>query len=523
MNKNLFTASPSGRIVPATNAVNEAGGVAYARTPEDQLAQYAVTGCFGNTFYVTAEDQLKQVLDVASKCSSEWIAKVALYARERGLMKDMPAVLCAILTTRGPSGMAILRQIFPLCINNGKMIRNFVQVIRSGVVGRKSFGSAVRKLIRNWLGSKTNEALFHASIGDKPSLGDIIKMVHPKPKDEAQAMMFAYLMGKPVAAMGLLPEIVQQFEQAKKGDIKNLPDINFQFLSSLTLSDEQWATICDRASWQTLRMNLNTFGRHNVFADSDRTLRAINRLRNREEIAKAKPMPYQLFTAYKNIDETLPAGFGMALAEATEIALANIPDLPANTVVGVDVSGSMGSFITGNRGTASTKIRCVDVAALFAAAVLRKCPTAKIVPFDTAIHTPRSLGGSVVEVAEKLSGYGGGGTNCSLPLQFAANLPKVDAVVIFSDNESWYTLNKTLRFSGTPSMNYWRAIQKKNPNAKLVCVDLQPGTTTQLVNEPNCANVGGFSDAVFDFLGSFLTAGNQWKNVIEAVDISKAQ
>ena len=33
-----------------------------------------------------------------------------------------------------------MKAVFPRVIDNGKMLRNFVQVVRSGTVGRKSFG-----------------------------------------------------------------------------------------------------------------------------------------------------------------------------------------------------------------------------------------------------------------------------------------------------------------------------------------------------------------------------------------------
>ena len=61
-NKNLFK-SLMGRIAPRTDAVNEAGGVAYARSSKHALAQYAMTGCLNGTFYASAEMQLGKVLD----------------------------------------------------------------------------------------------------------------------------------------------------------------------------------------------------------------------------------------------------------------------------------------------------------------------------------------------------------------------------------------------------------------------------------------------------------------------------
>ena len=46
---------------------------------------------------------------------------------------------------------------------------------------------------------------------------------------------------------------------------RRLPDVPFTMLSALPLSRTQWAAIAVRASWQTTRMNLNTFARHGVF------------------------------------------------------------------------------------------------------------------------------------------------------------------------------------------------------------------------------------------------------------------
>src|SRR5438477_263820 len=73
-----------------------------------------------------------------------------------------------------------------------------------------------------------------------------------------------------------------------------------------------------------------------------------------------------------------------ALRQAAELACDNVPQLPGPVVIGLDVSGSMSSPITGFRGAGATsRMRCVDVAALFAAAIVRRNPGSLIVPFDT--------------------------------------------------------------------------------------------------------------------------------------------
>src|SRR5579862_2693218 len=98
-NKTLF-ASLRGLLLPATDTVNHEGAPAYEFPPKHALAQYAATGCFGRTFYATAEEQLTRVLEVCEKVEPEFVARAAVYARRNSYMKDMPALLCVWLSSR---------------------------------------------------------------------------------------------------------------------------------------------------------------------------------------------------------------------------------------------------------------------------------------------------------------------------------------------------------------------------------------------------------------------------------------
>ena len=95
---------------PKADSVNEAGGKAFALPPRQALAQYAVTGCLNGTFYASAETQLQRVLEMVSAAGPEFTAKVALYSREGGHMKDMPALLCAALSVLDANQ---LKAVFP--------------------------------------------------------------------------------------------------------------------------------------------------------------------------------------------------------------------------------------------------------------------------------------------------------------------------------------------------------------------------------------------------------------------------
>lgn len=86
-------------------------------------------------------------------------------------------------------------------------------------------------------------------------------------------------------------------------------------------------------------------------------------------------------------------------------------------------------------------MRCVDVGALFAAAILRRNPGSVIVPFDTLAYQVRlDPNDSILSRAERLAKYGGGGTDCSLPLREAQTRLRQQpfaGVVLVSDAESW--------------------------------------------------------------------------------------
>jgi 60 kDa SS-A/Ro ribonucleoprotein len=229
-NKTLFQ-SLRGALLPKADTTNDAGGPAYALSPKHSLAQYAVTGCLNSTFYASADDQLQKVLNLVKDVDAGFIAKTAVYAREKGFMKDMPAVLCAALSVKDAR---VLRTVFDRVIDDGKMLRNFVQVLRSGVVGRKSLGTVPKKLVQRWLETRTDEQLFRASVGNAPSLADLVKMVHPKPGNASREALYGYLLGRPHQA-GALPEIVKQFEAFKAGKRDVVPDVAFQMLTALDL------------------------------------------------------------------------------------------------------------------------------------------------------------------------------------------------------------------------------------------------------------------------------------------------
>ncbi|ECF4922994.1 TROVE domain-containing protein [Salmonella enterica subsp. indica] len=506
------------RDAPLANAQNHERAVAFAFTPRHKLAQMVMTGCMNETFYASGQAQLSDVLGIAKDLDDLFLAKLAIYGRERGMMKDMPALLTAILAARGS---ALLPVVFARVINNGRMLRNFVQILRSGATGRRSLGTRPKKLVQRWLQEASEDRLLQASVGNVPSLADIVKMVHPRPQALWQEAFFARLIGKP-CDKSQLPEKTQALLAFREGgDGAVLPDVPFLLLTNSPLSTEQWAQLAQRMSWQTLRMNLNTLARHGVFDNAELTASVAKRLADRAQVRQARVYPYQLLSAWSNLQSGVPQAIGDALEQAMEFALENVPQFRGNVVVCPDVSGSMRSSITGYRQGATSKIRCVDVAGLIAAAVLRNHPQARVLPFECdVVNVALDAKQSVMRNAQKLAAVGGGGTNCSAPLRkLLAERARVDLVIMVSDNESW--IDKS-RHGSTATMECWAALKKRNPLARLVCIDLLPYGTTQAAERGDILNVGGFSDEVFTVIDNFVNGrygSAHWLEEIESVTL----
>lgn len=525
---------------------NEAGGIAYTGTPKEALAQLASTSCLNNTLYCSAEKQLDQIQKFASQVDPEFVAKTAVFSREKFKMKDIPALLCVVLAaSSNHNARGLLRKIFPRVIDNGDMLRNFFEMLRSGKIGRRSFGTVPRKLIIDWFNSRTPTEVFEQSVGT-PSTRDILRCVRPRPLDRSRSAMYAWFVDKPHEPT-LLPAKVQHFEQWKAGATQELPNVPFQMLTNTKLSTDQWTTIAQRAGWNWLLKNINNMMKHGVFKEHPEMVDFVaQRLSDRKSVQKASTFPYKILTAYQNVKDA-PMAIQKAFHTALDIATENVPLLPEakggnpSAYLFVDVSKSMSFMVTGNRygigNRANTSMTRADVAALIACSILRKNTGSEILLFNTKVVdkviNPRV---SVLENSTAISKMADGGTACSAPLHLLNEQGRHgDLIITVSDDQSWAESMAIDRFGNplpanspllkdgkTAFQREWEIYKGRNPNAKLICIDIAPYTTKQVQKDKDVLNIGGFSDVVFDLCGSFAAGTmnpNHLVGVIEKVNL----
>ncbi|MFY7777951.1 MAG: vWA domain-containing protein [Elstera sp.] len=502
--------------LPTGLSRNQEGALAYAYGAEHLLAQMACTGTLYDGFYGKAEDQLTAVLAAAAQVDPIFVAQTAIYARHTARMKDMPALLTAYLTRAAPD---LSVPVFRAVIDSGRMLRTFVQIVRSGRAGRKSFGTRPKRLVQRWLEEAPLLVLLQAATGKDPSLADIVRLVHPRPADASRRAFYGWLIGKPYDLAALPPEVAA-FEAWKRDPSLPLPPVPFEWLTHFPLNGGQWSELTARMGWNGLRMNLNSLARHKAFLVPGLTERVAARMGDLTEARRAKLMPHQALGALLALVPAVPEPVRAALAKVLEESLADAPTLPGRIVICPDVSPSMEVPVTGNRQSASTKLLCRDAAALLTVALWRKNPEAGVLAFDLGVQ-PISLDPQVDFQANhaRLAGLRGNGTTISAPVRALVELrASVDLVILLSDNQSWADAPQPER---TALLAAWDEVKARNPTARMICIDLQALGTSQAPERADILNLGGYTDGIFPAIQRFVGGGpsTDWVSLIKEVKL----
>ena len=108
-------------------------------------------------------------------------------------MKDMPAALLAVLSKRDSQ---LMHKVFDRVVDNGRVLRTLFQIIRSGQFGRTSLSSSLQRAFQRWLNEASVGTLLSASIGDRPSLRDVLRLARPTPKGSENSVVCWEVAGK---------------------------------------------------------------------------------------------------------------------------------------------------------------------------------------------------------------------------------------------------------------------------------------------------------------------------------------
>ena len=203
-----------------------------------------------------------------------------------------------------------------------------------------------------------------------------------------------------------------------------------------------------------------------------------------------------------------------------EEAFANVPALPGVTCIAPDVSASMTWGTFSRRGLA----RFVDIAALFAAAALRRAEHPILLPFDhQVVEVELSLRDPLATTAGRLLSIGGGGTALAAPITFLSGRSvRVDTFIGITDNEEW-ACGSGGHGREAGFLDAWRRYRRAvNPDARAFLLTIAPyHHAVAPSSEPGVTYLYGWSDAVLGFIADALAGPDAQMAAVRATELER--
>lgn len=501
----------------------------YYRIPDtkDPRVARAFTSSF-DTLTGSAKVIVETALAVANGDNPRDLLAIAHWLRKEGHCRQTPLVLLACAAA-SKSCQRFVRGYAP------QIIRRADEIVGAYAAYRYLFGkpipSCLLKGIRDaFLNFDEYQLIKYNQSGKNPNLKDVLlQMPDRKPGKPVSRGMAEFLMnGSLVDKNGVdysesapLTAAYLRFLKAANNSSWNkemeklAEDAKATWevvISQFGGSKETWSSVFPRMGYMAVLRNI----RNMVLAGVDSRLIA-ERIADRKAVLRSKQFPFRFLAAS---NEIVRAGFSVkdrkiildAISIALEHSVENVGTIPGDTVVLVDVSGSMSSAVSGR-----SKMSCKDVATCLAAIFAKACENAYVYAFGARqllldVRSTDSVS-TIIEKIQKAQGYCGHATYAYKPFYDAIEKGlKADRIVLLSDMQCYtdgtyfyrpYERQAADNRTVATGLHDYR--RRLNHDTWLHSVNLRSldGTAQVSSDEKNVNLVSGFSDKI---LSLFLEA-----------------
>ena len=486
---------------------NYEGAKAYRMTPEYELYAAVVTTGLNNSFYETGNKRLERIQSLIKKCNPEFVAKLAIYARNTMYMRSVPLVLSVELA-KETSGHSIVSKTVNGVVQRADEIAELLAYYqlanqRTGVKKLNRLSKQIQKGLMQSFNKFDEYQFAKYNTAAEIKLKDALFLVHPKAKDENQQIIF-----NKIATGTLTIPYTWETELSALGQTKFENDRARQIAFT-----QKWEELIDskKLGYMALLRNLRNILEANVSANHVQAV--CNYLVNPEAVAKSKQLPFRFLAAYRELKEVNSKYTSYildALEDAVMQSAANIKGfgLSTSVVIACDVSGSMQKAIS-----PKSKIMLYDIGLMLGMLMQSRCKNVISGMFGDKwkiINMPKKSVLSNVNEYYKREGEVGYSTNGYLVIEDLIKRNEItDKVMLFTDVQLWNSNDTFHSFEKS-----WNNYRKIAPNAKLYLFDLAGlGNTPIELKEKDVYLIAGWSDKVFDVLAALENSGNALQQI----------
>ena len=441
---------------------NNAGGYAFVLSPMDQLRRFLILGSEGNTYYVSEQkmtaDNTKNIRAVLN--SSQGVDAIAMLAdiSDKGLApKVSPALymLALAFASKNLATKQAARIAFGTVVRTHSHLLEFVSYANE----LRGWGRMLRETVAHWYNSMSVDNLGYQLAKYRNRSGwtirDALRMAHPKAEDPAHNDLYKWAVGNEVA-ISALPNIVRDHMiamsnaelhdyQAPAAFIRE-SGLTREMIPNTWLSDPAvWDALLQKMPLTAMIRNLGKMSEVGLITPfSQASKLVVERLNDVEYLRKSRIHPLGVLLAYY----TYKTGRGFkgsltwkpvapvvdALESAFYNSFVNVEPTGKNTMIAIDVSGSMGGG-----SIAGTHMVPSQVTAALAMVTARTEPNYMIGGFSTQfVDLKITARDTLASARNKTVSNTFGGTDVSVAIDYARkqNLP-VESFLVITDNETW--------------------------------------------------------------------------------------
>ena len=490
------------------DTVNVAGGEAHQESPELEFVSLLLTSMVQDQFYRSAGDQISRletmVDELIASNQAYFCAQAGIYARREFGLRSITHLLAALLA-RKVRGAAWSKDFFNAIVRRpDDMLEIMALVLRSG----KNVPNALKDGFARALSRIDGYGLAkYKGDGKVVKMVDVINLTHPKATDDLSRLVHGRLKTAQTWEAGLSDVGQRAKDDTEKQELKAAV----------------WSDLIKKNKIGYLALIRNLRNIAETAPDTQTIEATVKQLTDPAAIKKSLVFPFQIHTAYdmvcgesttrvsyqpvnprKPIDPSVQRAFMQALIDAAEISLGNVPKFAGETLIAMDLSGSM---VAGAVGTSSA----AKVGGLLAATIWKANPRADLMEFgSTANYTSMTMAGnSLFTIADYLSKACHGGTNFHEIFRQAKR--KYDRIIIISDCQAWEEYE-------TPKKALAQYRVRTGADPHIFSLDLC-GMGTLQFQESKVYAVAGFSDKIFDVMAMLETDRQALINTIKTIDI----
>jgi 60 kDa SS-A/Ro ribonucleoprotein len=454
---------------PKSLTTNLAGGKAYKQSSEMSLVSLLLTSFVNDQFYrdsnQTLEDLKSHIKSIKNK---EFVAKSAIFAREEFGMRSITHALAGELTSE-LSGIDWAKSFYEKIVSRVDDMTEIMSYYLENKTDKKNpkFPSSLKKGFAKAFDKFDAYQLAKYKGENKDvKLIDVVNLVHPVPTKKNEQ------------ALNLLVN----------GDLKNTKTWESMLTKAgqkaqteeelSQLKSDAWKELLSTRSigYFALLRNL----RNIITQSPDQIDLACMMLQDPILIQKSKVLPFRFTTAYEEISKleqnSLTRKVQICLDAALNQSIMNVPKFDGETLVVIDVSGSMSG-------------KPSEIASLFGS-MIAKVNGCDVMTFSNfAQYKNYNQIDSVLTIRESFR-FAGGGTNFK-DIFVKAN-KKYDRVIILSDMQGWIGHD-------TPVKEFNDYKEKFKCDPYIYSWDLE-GLSTLMFPENKVFCLAGFSDKVFDIM-----------------------